>query len=112
MPSIIQFFHPGGERKYDFLNKDKQYIRKWNDHRNHYRKYMLHEGSYIENNVEKKGEMFFWGEWEPPSIVELLPHNGKEAANKEYPKYLHSPFLPSINVIKEHQKIPDRKSVV
>jgi len=103
MPSIVQFFHPGLEHKYNFTNKENQHIRTWNicDHR---RKFMVHDGQYIENNIKKNGKLLFWCEWEPPSIVERLSQYGKTFTKKEYPEYLHYPFLPPVDKIKEYQK--------
>ena len=103
MPSIIQFFHPGLEHKYNFTNKDNQHIRTWNLD-GHRRKFMIHDGQYIENNIRKSSKLLFWCEWEPPSIVERLPQHGRTLTKKAYPEYLHYPFLPPVEKIKEYQK--------
>ena len=94
MPSIIQFFHPGGEHRPD---SDCKTYKSWNMGA-HKRKFMKSKGTYIENGKEKKGELLFWGEWEPPSNVEKL------LIKTEPPKYLHSPLLPSQNKIKKYQR--------
>ena len=55
MPSIVQFFHPGGEHSPDLYSKT---YKKWNNN-DHKRKYIKSKGNYIENNVKKEGELLF-----------------------------------------------------
>jgi hypothetical protein len=85
MAAIIQFIHPGPEHGPD---GNYQSIKSWNDDK-HQRKFLLSSGDYVENDTIKKGELVFWGEWEPPSIVKPLP----PPANR-YPHWLHLPYLP------------------
>ena len=108
MPSIVQFFHPGPEHGCDFTNRDNLQIKAWNEcGEKHRRKFMLHDGDYIENGTKYSGKLLFWGEWEPPSIVEKLLQNN---CGNEFPKNLHYPFLPNMKKIKEHQKLGDQNT--
>jgi len=53
MPSIVQFFHPGKEHGYDFVINQDKYFKNWNTN-DHKRKFMINEGSYIENDIRKE----------------------------------------------------------
>ncbi|MCL2277397.1 MAG: hypothetical protein FWC21_05805 [Treponema sp.] len=104
MPSIIQFFHPGQEHRYDKKYRDtKPLLKDWNssDHR---RKFLLNEGTYIKNDKKHEGKLLFWGEWEPLSRVELIkPEN--QSYSPPYgvnPNYLHIPFLPPIDQLRKY----------
>jgi len=103
MPSIVQFFHPGGEHGYDKkINNNGKLIKDWNNNA-HGRKFLLNEGSYIKNDQKYNGKLLFWGEWEPPSYVEKLePHENRSQYGKN-PEYLHFPFLPSDDQIRLYQ---------
>ena len=103
MPSIIQFIHPGGEHTFDSIVNNQKY-KEWHtgDHR---RKYSIGKGKYFSKNSTQKGEMLFWCEWEPPSFVEKLPREFNEENDLVYPKYLHTPFLPPMSIVKsKYQK--------
>jgi len=53
---------------------------------------MRAEGGYIAGNGRlAKGNLLFWGEWEPPSDVQELAN-----PDKLHPCWLHSPYLPSV----------------
>jgi len=113
MPSIIQFYHPGHEHEYDKAFSSKGFLKKdWHkcyDENgktiNHRRKFMLNEGSYIKKDGTKdKGNLFFWGEWEPPSRVEKLTSESNNCIYGVNPKYLHIPYLPSEDHIKKYQE--------
>jgi hypothetical protein len=84
MAAIVQFIHPGPEHGPD---GKYQSVKSWND-RPHKRKFLLSTGEYAKNDTTQKGELVFWGEWEPPSIVKPLP----PPANR-YPHWLHLPYL-------------------
>lgn len=85
---IIQFSHPGKELEIKRKSKKTglSYIfntantgfRFWNNENDHKRKFLKHQGWYLENKnkisfdpTPKKGELCFWGEWEPQSEFEL-----------------------------------------
>jgi hypothetical protein len=102
MPSIVQFFHPGGEHGYD-CRRNGKYYKEWNGG-NHKRKYIISKGNYIENNSLHEGRLMFWGEWEPPSLVEFLPPSIKKLPYEVYPEYLHYPFLPPMKQIPVYQR--------
>jgi hypothetical protein len=104
MPSIVQFIHPQWEHKYDSFYKDKKYYKEWHDGA-HCRKFVINKGSYVDNNIKHDDStLLFWCEWEPTSLVEKLEQPKSVLLNEVYPKYLHTPFLPSLEKIKEYQK--------
>jgi hypothetical protein len=103
MPSIVQFIHPQWEHGYDSSNIRGKYNKKWNDG-DHYRKFVINKGKYIENGISNSGILLFWCEWEPPSLVEEFNQTKAPISNEVYPKYLHYPYLPSIENIKYYQK--------
>jgi len=82
--SLIQFMHNGQEHKPDnFIEK------KWNKG-DHGRKFLKTSGIYIdEKKKETRGEIAFWGEWEPESRVvrriEKPVENG--------PHYVYEPYF-------------------
>jgi hypothetical protein len=88
MPSIIQFFHPGGEHGHDKGNKSHK---SWNEGK-HKRKFMSATGDYLgkDNIFVSNQEMMFWGEWEPNSYVKEFI----ERDNDKFPKYVHFPYIP------------------
>lgn len=87
MYTIVQFTHPGGEHEPDKKNGD---YKSWNDG-THKRKFMLCDGSYVDTQGEiHEGKLTLWGEWEPPSKVDVLANQ----PNKQFPRWLHRPYLP------------------
>lgn len=55
----------------------------------HQRKFMRTAGiSRDADGEDHVGEVLLWGEWEPPSRVEVLKPSGDD-----YPRYLHLPYL-------------------
>lgn len=88
MPKIVQFTHPGSEHKPDKKNSN---LKSWNTG-NHKRKFLLSKGEYIHENKAKEAELVFWGEWEPPSHVKVLPNK----PSNFFPQWLHEPYLPEI----------------
>lgn len=102
MASIIQFLHPGAEHGYD-ENYENKKIKNWNTE-NHRRKFLSNKGSYIENDKKYDNEMLlFWGEWEPTSWVKIICQPQTIKRHEKYPKYLHFPFLPPKEEIKQFQ---------
>lgn len=87
MPKIVQFTHPGGEHKPDKNNKTHK---SWNKGK-HQRKFLNAFGKFVQRNDLKEDSLIFWGEWEPPSIVQRL--DAQE--NKFMPNWLHEPYLPT-----------------
>ncbi len=89
MPQIVQFTHPGPEHGPDSIRGNHK---SWNAGQ-HRRKFMRAEGDYIAGNGRLgKGELLFWGEWEPPSEVQELATRSDDL----HPRWLHSPYLPSV----------------
>jgi hypothetical protein len=89
MPQIVQFTHPGSEHGPDSIRGNHK---SWNDGP-HRRKFMRVDGDYIAGNGRLgKGELLFWGEWEPPSEVQELVNRPDDM----HPRWLHSPYLPSV----------------
>jgi hypothetical protein len=104
MPSIVQFFHPGKEHGYDKeISNNGKLIKNWNNTA-HRRKFLLNEGSYIKDGQRNDGKLLFWGEWEPPSRVEILKEQTYCPPYGINPVYLHTPFLPSNDQIEKYQK--------
>ena len=61
---FVQFIHPGGEHEpEDGVHK------RWN-RGNHKRKFLRQRGKYLTKGTIEDGEMMFWGEWEPESVVD------------------------------------------
>lgn len=86
MPQIVQFTHPGAEHGHD---KGDPAHKSWNEG-SHRRKFLKCAGKFVERNSLKSGELLFWGEWEPPSIVSKLDQDGDPLL----PKWLHEPYMP------------------
>lgn len=80
MPAFVQLLHPGGEHGADHGN-----IKEWNTGK-HRRKFIRNAGSFFINNEIIAGELLFWCEWEPESVVI------KNNAILHGPQYLHIPF--------------------
>jgi hypothetical protein len=73
-------------------------MKQWNEGA-HKRKFMRTAGTSLDATDEvHAGEVLFWGEWEPPSTVELL-----EAPSPDYPRYLHRPLLEQLTEFAGHQ---------
>ena len=88
MPSIVQFTHPGPEHGPD---KRNGILKSWNKGK-HKRKFLISSGAYADSElIRKTGKLAFWGEWEPPSMVQEFP-KPREANS---PRWLHQPFLPN-----------------
>jgi hypothetical protein len=85
---IIQFTHPGKELEIEHKSKKNGHsyvfntsstgFRFWNNENDHKRKFLKHQGWYLENinrisfdPIPKKDELCFWGEWESQSEFEL-----------------------------------------
>ena len=93
---VVQFLHSGKEyKRSEFIKEREETIKPWNtgDHR---RKFLHAKGAYIDNREtteeeeEKEGEdIYFWGEWEPDSIVTKIQTKVKGHS----PQYIHKPFL-------------------
>lgn len=78
---FVQFPHPGGEHR-TVLDEMP-----WN-RGSHRRKFMRSAGRYINRAGEvRAGDLTFWGEWEPPSLIESRwPRDG------QLPRALHIPY--------------------
>ena len=80
---FVQFHHPGGEHEPNAPGE-----RSWNTGA-HRRKFMQVKGSYLAavGGERKNGNVVFWGEWEPPSLV--VTTFDQPVANG--PRYLFKP---------------------
>jgi len=86
---FVQFIHPGGEHAPDIGN-----LRSWNKtNQGHKRKFLRSSGTYLSSHVQRIGEIDFWGEWEPESVI-------AEAISSPL---LHGPR----NVFRPHWQLPD-----
>ena len=80
---IVQFFHPGKVSKSGGWNTAE-----------HKRKLLSNVITYVdEKGITRKQKGYFWGEWEPQSIVDV-----KTCNNKKY--YVHIPCYPNPKTIK------------
>jgi hypothetical protein len=96
MPILkVQFPHPGPQKKINLKNGYRniggRIIREWNNDINHYRKFILNNGEYlngINDPFPKNSDLFFWGEWEGNSLFTPM-------INSDYrilPNGVHKPF--------------------
>lgn len=87
---FVQFIHPGGEhtpQKRDLKNGINRYD--WN-YKEHRRKFMKVSGQYVNyNDILSSGEIYFWGEWEPWSIVNSI---AGPIPLGDYPHFIHHPI--------------------
>jgi hypothetical protein len=79
--SIVQFPHPGAE------HVPRSDVMPWNTGP-HRRKFLRSHGSIVSPNgaITFEGQLAFWGEWEPPSIIER-----RWADKRGLPTVLHAP---------------------
>jgi hypothetical protein len=77
---LVQFLHPGAEHRSDRLTME------WN-RQAHRRKFLIQDGAARREGAGYTGELAFWGEWEPPSRVELITNPVRGG-----PTCLHRPF--------------------
>ena len=82
MPTFVQLLHPGKEPGASHGN-----IKEWN-RGEHRRKFVRNPGSCLTDNGFKNGELLFWCEWEPESVVTDIADN----TIIHGPQYLHIPF--------------------
>jgi hypothetical protein len=100
MSRIIEFSHNGPQLNlskrskkngiaYKFIDNESG-IRYWNNEPNHFRKFLLNNGSYLKylGSDAESGELLFWGEWEPQSKFTITGLNGKLKPNA-----IHEPFV-------------------
>lgn len=90
---VVQFLHPGGEySKSCFLGDAGNPIKKqWSTAcaKGHHRSFLQCEGTYQAGNGKSaNGLLNFWGEWEGPAAVEILP------VTPEGPRWLLTPRFP------------------
>ena len=76
--------HNGSQKKFrigtGYRRVGNDIIREWNNDEKHYRKFISHLGSYlddIKDSEPKQGDLYFWGEWEgnslfKPSHIQLI----------------------------------------
>ncbi len=91
---IVQFLHSGQEyKRSEFKEGGEETIKPWNtgDHR---RKFLHAKGAYIDagkiiGNKNNWKDIYFWGEWEPDSIVTKIQTKVKGHC----PHYIHEPFV-------------------
>lgn len=91
----VQFMHPGSQKPFK-LNKgyrkiNDTVIREWNNDKNHYRKFILNDGCYLDNlndTQPKQSDLYFWGEWEGNSVFDPL----KNKETRIMPNGVHFPY--------------------
>lgn len=80
---FVQFIHPGGEHW-----PDQGDLKFWNREA-HRRKFLKSRGRYIAGDEVRKGELVFWGEWEPESRV-IARYSNRVA---DGPHFLYEPYF-------------------
>lgn len=87
----IQFVHPGGEHMISGRDVKKGVtIFDWNKG-GHKRKFMKANGQYVNcNGHVQNDDIYFWGEWEPWSVIHPLP---KRLPQGDYPHFVHEPIF-------------------
>jgi len=48
----------------------------WNTTKKHWRKFMERQGKFLDNDIVKQAELYFWGEYEPYSGATIIQPNG------------------------------------
>lgn len=94
---IMVLLHPGSQyylsprtRKSCHFFNNKFGIMYWND-KKHKRKLIKTKGdTLIQNKLEKNKTLYFWGEWEPPSIFHILNNSTNQ---NHLPHHVHTPIL-------------------
>ena len=81
---FVQFMHPGREAK----PKRGESAIGWNGGKTHARKYLRCSGTYLNGGNLVNGELEFWGEWEPESVV--VEEWGRQPDNK--PRRVWQPY--------------------
>ena len=81
--AVVQFIHPGKEQ----TNVDAGWCEWGKVSDPHRRKFMLSEASFLHGDVESKGIVGFWGEWEGPSYARRMPR----VENENRPRFVHLP---------------------
>lgn len=113
---VVQFIHPGGEHRPSAkLIKSGGGVFPWN-YGAHRRKYIKAQGDYVDwsNNYCADECLYFWGEWEPTSMVYPII---SRPSGINMPHYIHEPFfdsstyppyhLPHLNPQKYHRQNTD-----
>lgn len=104
---IIQFSHNGNELNISRRSRKNEHAyrfdtlttgyRFWNNEPSHKRKFIKHSGWYLENidntfnTKPQKGELCFWGEWEPQSKFELT--GNRYSGTPSFPHAIHYPLF-------------------
>jgi hypothetical protein len=93
----IQLNHPGAQKPYrpgdGYREAGKYIIREWNNGKNgnHYRKFILNKGAYIDDlndTKPKQTDLYFWGEWEGNSFFEPVDNSDYRV----FPNGIHKSF--------------------
>lgn len=88
---VVQFLHSGKE--YKLSEAEKEANRKfWNRDLIHRRKFLHAKGVYIKKDgtETKENDIYFWGEWEPESIVTSIFKKPIEGAK---PHFINEPVV-------------------
>lgn len=114
-PIIVHLPHPGAEHTIG-RKLDKNSTFPWNngDHR---RKFISAQGKYIEKIKDKSGidgTLYFWGEWEQPSIVTKIASDTDRMSGIDSPTYFHEPRLGELDkncrdMYKRYNSMPNPK---
>jgi len=87
---VVQFLHSGKEYKLSETEKEAK-RKSWNRDIIHRRKFLHAKGAYIKDGTEtKENDIYFWGEWEPESIVTSIFKKPIEGAK---PHFINEPVV-------------------
>ena len=86
MSQIFITTHPLSEPKYGRVKIGVRKNLPWNTSHSHYRKYIKRHGQYLSYGKVCEGELYFWGEYEPPTTCTII--------NKVVPKAIHDQLYP------------------
>ena len=96
MPILkIQLIHPGAQKNFrlgsGYRKIGGNIIRKWNNDKSHYRKFIFNNGFYLDDihdTKPKEADLYFWGEWEGNSLFNKIINPDPRIL----PNGIHKPF--------------------
>lgn len=85
MSNLYVVSHPHQEPSYFYKRSGKVHV-PWNTSKGHKRKFVCRGGEYLKKKVLYKGNLHFWGEYEPPSEAQIM--------GSARPRAIHNPLFP------------------
>lgn len=81
MPRIILINHPANEPAYKNAVVGSVAAVLWNKGE-HRRKFIKRHGRYLDGDALKEGDIYFWGEYEPPTICKIVSTSAPQAIHE------------------------------